>query len=679
MTPSLLERYFVKQKYQKTFLEKNNCALLLCKNDQYSTIIEANSAFYRLIGYSPEEMSSLFNNRFASLVIDDVNQLLQKISSSLQDNSTLDYEFRIQNKQGQTLWIHDIATYDKSLDCFFVVIMDITYRQNALDSIVKTTSIDNLTFWLSSLIDNIPNPIAIFKQQELVLSNKTFQTLSTQVVNTDAVGQESFTELVCSLGQIYTHADANKELIRTFANRTYRIKQRDIPHPIEDVTFSMVIFDDVSALKENEAALTKAIDARSQFLAVVSHELRTPLSAMIGLMKLLDNHIDSNEGKELLASSIQSAQRLDLHVNDILDFSKIEAEQLQLNIQPVNILKELSRTLRSFETECFEKNISFILDWQPTPFEVTHLDWLRTNQIYTNVLNNALKFTSDGRISVRIQLEASRLDIQVIDSGCGMSQEQLDSLYTPFIQGERNINRCYGGTGLGLSISKSLVELMRGHIHVSSQINLGTSVSISIPCVSTTNTQTDYPDWYDHWLNEKWRRESAFDDGYTNLYPDQLIQQVPTISNKDNQLTVKQVNLEKLNILAVDDDPINRLLLSKQLNSLGVNYKTFSSADELVDFLSTRDTSVNATPVDMIITDIHMPHINGYQLTEQVRKIVAYQDLPVIGFTADNSKEVATKARAAGINEMIFKPCSIEMFQALFERHCLPVENESTF
>ncbi|OLQ87732.1 hypothetical protein BIY21_16650 [Vibrio ponticus] len=669
---SLLEHYFVKHKYRTTFLEKNNCALLLCKNDQYSTIIEANSAFYRLVGYTPEEMVSLFNNRFASLVIDDVSQILQKVSRSLQDNSTLDYEFRIQNKQGQTLWIHDIATYDKKLDCFFVVIMDITYRQNALDSIVKTTSIDNLTFWLSSLVDNLPNPIAIFKQQELVLSNKNFQTLTSRVTAYDDICPSNFTELVYSLSQECCHVNPEREIVRTLGNRIYRIKQQNIYHPVEKTRFSMLTFDDISSLKEKETALTKAVDARNQFLAIVSHELRTPLSAMIGLLKLLDNHIDSQEGKELLASSIQSAQRLDLHVNDILDFSKIEADQLQLNIQPVNILKELSITLRSFETECYEKSIEFILDWQPTPFELTYLDWMRTHQICSNILNNALKFTSQGRISVRIQLEESRLDIQVSDSGRGMSPEQLESLYTPFVQGEHSINRCYGGTGLGLSISKSLVELMGGHIHVSSQLNFGTSVSLSIPCKCQELSDNQYPAWYDRWLSEKWRSESCRDSDVANVYPDQLIQHKGLSTNDSGKLLESEpMHVKKLNILAIDDDPINRLLLSKQLNSLGVSYKTFSSANELFNYLNSDRFKDQPSQIDMIITDIHMPHTNGYQLAEQLRQIPIYQQLPIIGFTADNSKEVASKAKLSGMDELIFKPCSMEMFQTLFARHCL--------
>lgn len=128
-----------------SFFQHNACGLLICKNDPYSTIIEANDAFYRMVGYTREEMKLIHQDRFANLVFDDLSEILEKVFNAVGNEKTLDYEFRILNKNGQILWIHDIATYDEENDVFHVVIMDISYRQEALEAISQSASIDGLT------------------------------------------------------------------------------------------------------------------------------------------------------------------------------------------------------------------------------------------------------------------------------------------------------------------------------------------------------------------------------------------------------------------------------------------------------------------------------------------------------------------------------------------------------
>ncbi len=129
----------------KYFFEHSACGLLICKNDQFSTILEANDAFYRLIGYTKDEMRSLFYNRFSLLVVDDINTMLQKVRASIQGNQVIDYEFRIRNKQGEIMWIHDTATYDSYQNIFYVVLMDVSYRAQELDAIRYEASIDQIT------------------------------------------------------------------------------------------------------------------------------------------------------------------------------------------------------------------------------------------------------------------------------------------------------------------------------------------------------------------------------------------------------------------------------------------------------------------------------------------------------------------------------------------------------
>ncbi|EGU29567.1 histidine kinase [Vibrio ichthyoenteri ATCC 700023] len=672
MKTSFLKRLLLKRKYKQSFFNKSNCALLLCKNDRHSTIIEANDTFYQLVGYNKEEFANEFNSQFAALVIDDLSQILGKVSKSLQDSSTLDYEFRIRHKQGHTLWIHDIATYDQQLDCFLVVIMDITYRQNALDSIVKATSIDSLTRWLSALIDNIPNPIAIYNNDEIIFSNKNFQRLKNNVYQLNATSDQAFEQSIRAIGHECATVSNGDEMIKTLGGRTYRIKQKPIEHPFDKTIFSMLTFDDITTIKEKKVALTKAIKARNHFLAVVSHELRTPIAAMLGLMRLLEKHLESDESKELLASSVQSAQRLNLHVNDILDFSKIEANQIELDIHPTNLLIELSSTLRSFDNLCQAKKIEFTLDWQPTPFNMTDLDWLRTEQICNNILSNALKFTEQGKIHAHIDLGQNRLDIQLIDSGCGMSEEQLSLLYTPFQQGDKTISRRYGGTGLGLSIVKQLVELMGGSIHITSQSDIGTKVTISIPCESHHSLDEESSVWLEAWQNEVNQKLTNPNDYHANIYPDQIIKRVKTLSSspsKSSRCNTQRL-LSDVHVLLVDDDPINRLLFKKQLNTLGVLSTVLESPAQVIELLLERNNSNQIPVIDIVITDIHMPEMNGYELAKRLRRSREFQHIPIVGCTADNSKEVIAKAQSAQMNDVIFKPYSMEILHSIIKEHC---------
>lgn len=131
--------------YNIDFFEKINCSALICKNDVYSTIVEANSAFYELIGYSKKEMLDFFDNKFSALLIDDLSEILQKVNEAVRNKNILDYEFRIKNKDGNILWIHDIATYNSKDDLFYIIIMDITYRENILKNVIKLSETEPLS------------------------------------------------------------------------------------------------------------------------------------------------------------------------------------------------------------------------------------------------------------------------------------------------------------------------------------------------------------------------------------------------------------------------------------------------------------------------------------------------------------------------------------------------------
>ncbi|CAE6899097.1 PhoQ Sensor [Vibrio sp. B1REV9] len=420
-------------------------------------------------------------------------------------------------------------------------------------------------------------------------------------------------------------------------------------------------------LAESRAEAINALHVREAFLATISHELRTPLAAIMGLLELLNPEIKTLENQELLSSAQQSAKRLSLLVNDILDFSKIEAEQFILDSEDGNIFDELGPVLRTFEAMAKNNNIDFIVNWSSTPLAIASLDWSRVIQILSNVINNAIKFTHVGAVVIRIQHTSTILQITVQDSGCGMTQKQLSLVYQPFVQADRSISRKFGGSGLGMAIVKKLVDLMSGTITITSQLGLGTSIEILLPAkfkaLSLCKTKSIYTEneqlmnWLLSWQvpvavipkSNIPKLKHCFD----NIYPDLLLKQ---ICENENNHSVNQAMPSYCGfILVVDDDPINRLIFTKQLKYLRIAFYCVSDGQQAYEYLLN-----NVGKVDMVITDCHMPIMNGYELTQKIRQNPNTKHIPVIGCTAEDSRINADKAIKTGMNIVIYKPYTLE-------------------
>nr|WP_086940897.1 hybrid sensor histidine kinase/response regulator [Thaumasiovibrio occultus] len=466
----------------------------------------------------------------------------------------------------------------------------------------------------------------------------------------------------------------------------YQIYKENVANPDDDNGYTIVVFQDITTLKRKEGEIDaariealNALKARETFLAMISHELRTPLAAIMGLLELLSPEIKKPENKELFSSAQQSANRLNLLVNDILDFSKIEAKQMQLDITTGNIFTELSTQLRPFEALAINKNIDLSVKWQPTPYATADFDWLRLSQIVSNVLNNAIKFTSQGAVVVTIEQTADQLMIGVKDTGCGMTPEQLEHMFTPFSQGDRSISRKFGGTGLGMSIVKNLVAMMGGEIHVESQVNLGTAVKITIPCQFELlqlplegRYCADNPIaalWVQSWGLTLAEPENegvvALSSHERNVYPDGLLKQIHRHIDSEDTVLVAPTALYSALILVADDDPINRLLFKKQLTKLGVNCQCVEDGVKAYEYLDQ-----HYTEVDLVITDCHMPNLNGYDLTEKIRANPLLRNIPVIGCTAEDSRIAAERAISVGMDDMIYKPYTLEVLTAALAQYC---------
>ncbi|MBA5764359.1 transporter substrate-binding domain-containing protein [Vibrio sp. 404] len=572
--------------------------------------------------------------------------------------------------------------YDKSkitivalsiLSLFLLVVVAFQVKSNRLSkSLMKADEValqnSKRLQWLSDLLDRLPSMIAIYDADgEIALSNKAF--------NQHGKACSSFKKGRCLLKN-HAQSRAGSESVVCqcrFSKRYLRVIENEISGMNDDGRYKMMVFDDYTILekqkdelKASNAKALEAIKAQDLFLATISHELRTPIAAMIGLMELMSSKVESEENVELLSNAQLSASRLRLLVNDILDISKIRANQFHLDIRNGNVYSELSSLLRTYESNASMKHLEFALNWKPTPYVKAKFDWLRVAQILNNLLSNALKFTQTGRIVVNVELQQHQLIVEVNDTGCGMNEEQLSHMFTPFAQGDVSITRQYGGTGLGMTIVKSIVDMMSGDLSVSSQYGVGTTMRVTLQTentsmfsaqdLSASSSNKMILKWLETWGVDTTHEEDTIRPvaGWNNIYPDFIFN---ALHKASQQFNVQEIlNREFIgHVLVVDDDPINRLLFGKQFSKLGIVPAMANDGAEAYEYICD-----HFEKIDLVITDCHMPKLDGYELTRRVKESPAFSQLPMVGCTAEDSKIVVEKAASAGMDFVLYKPYSFE-------------------
>ncbi|WP_420911069.1 ATP-binding protein [Vibrio aestuarianus] len=594
-----------------------------------------------------------------------------------------------------------VVTYGVLTASLLLAVIFLTFSRLSI-SLRKTKLSTEQLSWLTGLMDSIPSMIFISDTKgELILSNKAYrENYKACNINPNCPQRNT-----CSFAnpEYLPDEDNFSDVIHVpvtqceMGGKHYLVTKKPVLHPKGGMNYYLTVFNDITELKKTEIALRnsneqalEAVEARNNFLAVISHELRTPIAAMLGLMEILSSRLKSEESRMLLTNAVSSAERLKHHVNDILDFSKIEAKQLQLDINQHALLDELCSILRSFEVSAKLKGLEFVLNCEPTNILYAKFDALRLNQIINNILSNALKFTEQGHITVDIKITEIHLSIVINDTGCGMSQKHIDSIFQPFVQADKSITRRYGGTGLGMSIVSNLVSLMGGGILVDSELGKGSSVAVDIPIEGeifdgshlvynepvTSNIEQQ---WLQRWgvlITEPLEEYNAvYVVGSTdNYYPDLLMQQLVKDQN-NSQPAVSGDQRQKLkgHILVVDDEPINRLLMKKQLTELGVDVTLSVDGVEAMNILHHR-----ACEFDLIITDCHMPNMDGFELTRTVKKeVIAFVGKPIIGCTAEDSRIATEKAKAAGIDKIIYKPYSLSQLYQVLSGYLVVQESEN--
>lgn len=397
-------------------------------------------------------------------------------------------------------------------------------------------------------------------------------------------------------------------------------------------TGTVGIHFDISQRKEMEREIIEAreeaevaLKTREQFLANISHEIRTPMNGIIGISHLLESTPLQDQQKDYVSAIHQSAQSLLVVINDVLDLAKIQSGKFTIDPVDFDLPKFLWPLERTMHEAAAVKDVQFNIDLDPAIPRIMHADSTRLNQVLTNLCSNAIKFTSEGSVELKIDLvhvedDISTLRFAVTDTGIGIDASKLDQIFDQFTQADASVTRNFGGTGLGLAIAKQIVGLMNGQIGVESDPGKGSKFEFIIPVVM---------------------KDVAPEDG-----------KAPEAKNKD---------LKSAQILLVEDNEVNQLVAKTLLEQWNAEVVVAANGVIALEALSERE-------YDIVLMDMQMPVMGGVEATKEAR-ITMQLGLPIIALTANAMKEERTRCLEAGMDDYISKPFDPEILYSKILKH----------
>ncbi len=622
-------------RYRRMF---EDSSLGIFKLDRSLTFVNANKAFAEMLGYenTVDFLIDINNNPTKFFPeFSKEKELGRRLVRSKENRFVLEKE--LYRKDGSKMYalIHLRKVYERSRDKQFYMegfIEDVTSRKLAERKLVfseqKFKSLFEKSYEAILMLDNSKVVDCNRKASELFgldggkLLFKTIADLSPEKQDDLQDTQQMFRQKI----SLAMQGDAQTfECLMLRNGKAFHAEVSFARIFLRNKYMIQAIVRDVSEKKLAEKQLKQARDdaekarmAQSEFLSLMSHEIRTPLNAVVSLTDLMLHEQLNPDHRENLDTIKVSARHLLGLIDDILDYNKIESGNIQFVEEPFEIRTLVEQLRKVLMVKAREKNLTLVTDIGENVPETLKADTLRLKQVLFNMLSNAIKFTEEGSVSLKIEKpdpESDMIHFEVRDTGIGIAADRLEAIFEKFTQEKYSTTRKYGGSGLGLTICKKLVELQGGTIKARSKPGKGSVFQFFIPMEEATTVE----------------REQA------------------TIPETRNQYVLKGVR-----ILLVEDDKMNQFVVQKVVGKKWkASLEIAPNAEEAIQLLSEKT-------FDLVLMDILLPQMDGYDLARYIRSnqngAIKNPAIPILALTADAFVETRKKALDAGMNDFISKP-----------------------
>ena len=627
------------ERLQKMFASHG--AVMLLIDPLSGAIIDANLSAVNFYGYP---LHQLLQMNIADINISSSEEIHTEMEQARrQERSYFNFTHKLSDGSIRSVEVYSspIPVQDKLL--LFSIIHDITERKEADKKLIASKK------FLKTTTDVLPGMVGYWNRElRCTFANiqllKWFDKTAEEMIGISMQQLLGDQQLGKNLVYIRATLQGRPQHFERIATRPDGTKAHTWSHYIPDVIDGTVhgfymLVTDITDLKQTELKLERlnrelnqrtaqaeaATRAKGEFLANMSHEIRTPMNAITGLTYLaLQTDLNPRQ-QDYLNKIYRSGQSLLGIINDILDFSKIEAGKLAIETVDFQLDAVMNNLLDMVSFKASEKALQLHLQLDPgMPLDLRG-DPHRLGQILLNLTGNALKFTKKGTIGIKVNLLSHAngsvmLQFIIEDTGIGISQEQLQYLFQPFTQADGSISRQYGGTGLGLAISRQLVELMGGQIKVASTLGQGSSFMVTLP----------------------------FQLQPTSRNGVQKLQAVKKQANLPTKFSVP--TFATAWVLVVEDNPINQQVAQELIEKAGLLVEIADSGKKAVEKLADENR------FKLILMDLQMPEMNGYEATCQIRQRYSPEQLPIIAMTAHAMHEERDKCLANGMNDYVTKP-----------------------
>lgn len=586
-----------------------------------------NSHCERLTGY-PNNM--LLNEGWKTKVHPDDRETVQRtITESAEKKTNYSHTYRIIQPNGSIKYIHvqmcPIVEDESSMLHFLGTAIDVTdqkineekFRKNDAQLQALIRSLNDIVFEVNDRLEYenvwVNDESILFTSKEEILHKK----ISEVIPNEFSKRMELLAQQVLDTGETINceYPGVHSGSSVWYNAKISRIQDEDLPTKrllitIQDITIQKNFEKELIRAKEEAEQGAKA---KEEFLSVISHEIRTPINSVIGIAHLLmDDYKDLAQLENLMILKSSAENLLGL-VNSILDFNKIDTGKIELEKVSFNLNELIQNSCKPFVLKSREKNIAFecVID-EKIPGIIIG-DPIRLNQIITNLIGNAVKFTLEGSVKVLVELTYEsenevELHFTIRDSGIGIAENDRERIFESFTQAESSTTRKYGGSGLGLAITKRLLQLHNSNIQLKSELGKGSEFSFHIR--------------------------------FSKLY-------YALTEHEEEKRKKKIYNLSGMKVLLVEDNQMNALVGRRFLTKWNIDVDMAENGLIAVDKCRTNH-------YDMIIMDLQMPEMDGYQASQEIRKFNA--EIPIIAFTADVMPHITERIEECGMNDYLAKP-----------------------